>query len=95
MKKRLGFASLRASVSSLALAMGCLALAHPAAAQASAPAQPANGPVSAAPAADQGGGQPEVTVTAERRTVSLQTAPVAAAVVSGHQLTQRGIYTVD
>ena len=96
MMKRLGSARLRASVSSVALAMGCVALAHPAAAQTSAPTtQPANPPAPGAAASDQSGGQPEVTVTAERRTVNLQNAPVAAAVVSGHQLAVRGIYTVD
>jgi iron complex outermembrane receptor protein len=88
MNKRLGSASPRASVSSLALAAGWLLAAHPAAAQATAPAQPAG-----AAAADNG--NPIVMVTAERRTVNLQRAPVAAAVVSGAQLAQRAIYTVD
>ncbi|MFI4974116.1 MAG: TonB-dependent receptor [Caulobacterales bacterium] len=36
-----------------------------------------------------------VTITAERRTVNLQTAPVPATVISGDQLTQKGVYTVD
>ena len=36
-----------------------------------------------------------VTVTAERRSTNLQAAPVAATVVSGVQLQQRGVYTVD
>jgi iron complex outermembrane receptor protein len=90
MNKRLGSAPLRASVSSLALAATWLLVVHPAMAQSAVPAQPP-----AQPAADQAGGEPVVTVTAERRRVNLQAAPVAAAVISGAQLQQRGIYNVD
>ncbi|HUZ12593.1 MAG TPA: TonB-dependent receptor [Caulobacteraceae bacterium] len=36
-----------------------------------------------------------VTITAERRSVNLQTAPVVASVISGAQLTTEGIQTVD
>jgi iron complex outermembrane recepter protein len=36
-----------------------------------------------------------VVITAERRTVNLQKAPVAATVLSGVQLEQRGVYNVD
>jgi iron complex outermembrane receptor protein len=86
MNRRLGSTPLRASVSGLALAATWLLVAHPAAAQTTQPA-------AAAPADE--GGQPVVTVTAERRTVNLQAAPVAASVASGLQLQQRGVYTVD
>jgi iron complex outermembrane receptor protein len=37
----------------------------------------------------------EVVVTAERRTINLQKAPVAASVLSGSDLAQKGIVTVD
>jgi iron complex outermembrane receptor protein len=38
---------------------------------------------------------PPVTITAERRTINLQTAPLAATVISGEQLKAEGITTVD
>ncbi len=38
---------------------------------------------------------PPVTITAERRTINLQTAPLAATVISGSQLKVEGITTVD
>jgi iron complex outermembrane receptor protein len=84
MTSRLGSAFARASVSSLALAAAWLIAAHPAAAQTAAAAKPADD-----------GGEPVVTVTAERRKINLQTAPLAATVVSGAQLQQKGIQTVD
>jgi iron complex outermembrane receptor protein len=37
----------------------------------------------------------EIVVTAERRTENLQTAPIAATVLSGQDLTNRGVTTVD
>jgi iron complex outermembrane receptor protein len=37
----------------------------------------------------------EVVVTAERRTVNLQTAAVAASVLTGSDLTRKGVFTVD
>jgi iron complex outermembrane receptor protein len=90
MTRRFGSTSpLRASVSSAALAAAWLLAAHPAAAQASAQA-----PAAAAKPTDDGD-QPVVTVTAERRKINLQTAPLAATVVAGAQLQQRGIETVD
>jgi iron complex outermembrane receptor protein len=38
---------------------------------------------------------PPVTITAERRTINLQTAPLAATVISGSQLKVEGITTID
>jgi iron complex outermembrane receptor protein len=78
---------LRGSASGLALGIGLMAFAH-AQAQTNGNAPPAN-------AQGQNNGAPVVTVTAERRTVNLQTAPIAATVLSGGQLTQRGVYNID
>ena len=82
---------LHASASSFALVLGAVTLGQAAHAQTGANPQPANGQA----AATANGGAPVVTVTAERRAVNLQTAPIAATVLSGGQLAQRGVYNVD
>jgi iron complex outermembrane receptor protein len=63
------------------------------------------GAVTTARAADPSTNQPTttaatstvapVTITAERRVINLQAAPLAATVLNGDQLQQRGIYNVD
>ncbi len=78
---------LRGSASVLGLGIGLLSFAQ-AQAQTNGAAQPAN-------AQAQTSGAPVVTVTAERRAVNLQTAPIAATVLSGNQLVQRGVYNID
>ncbi|HLI65346.1 MAG TPA: TonB-dependent receptor [Caulobacteraceae bacterium] len=87
MTGRIGLARLGASASGLALATAFAAIAHPAAAQTQSQPTPA--------AATTSSSSPEVTVTAERRTVNLQTAPLAATVLSGAQLQKMGVYNVD
>ncbi|HLK23938.1 MAG TPA: TonB-dependent receptor [Caulobacteraceae bacterium] len=81
-------ARLHGSASGLALALGLAAFAPAALAQTNGNPPPAN-------AQPQSGGAPAVVVTAERRVVNLQAAPIAATVVSGRQLQQRGVYNVD
>jgi iron complex outermembrane recepter protein len=85
--------ALRVTVSASALAAAAAAFSLAGAAQ----AQTANNPPPAqgtAAAAAQGA-PPVVTVTAERRTVNLQTAPIPATVLAGNQLQDNGIYTLD
>ena len=48
-----------------------------------------------APASDQASQLEEVVVTAERRTTNLQTTAVAAAVLSGEQLQDRGVSNIE
>ena len=85
MTRRFRSTWLRASASSLALATGLLVLAHPAAAQTTATTQ----------TADQNSSAPVVTISAERRTVNLQSAPVAATVIGGAKLQDIGLNSLD
>lgn len=71
---------LTVSAGALAAALGWTALAHAADAAADQPQATALAPV---------------TITAERRTLNLQTAPVAASVIAGSQLETEGIQTLD
>jgi iron complex outermembrane receptor protein len=74
----------------LSASVFALAWCGAAAAQTAAPA------TSRAPAASNGsGGVQEVVVTADRRTTNLQKTAVAATVLSGADLTRKGIVTVD
>ena len=78
-----------ASVSALALSASAAALCLAIGASTTARAQAVTTtPAVEAPSAI-------VVITAERRTVNLQKAPVAATVLSGAQLEQRGVYNVD
>jgi iron complex outermembrane receptor protein len=79
------------SASALAAAAAAFSVAGAAAAQ-TAPPPPASGQAAATAAQ---GAPPVVTVTAERRTVNLQTAPIPATVLAGNQLQDNGIYTLD
>ncbi len=78
---------LTASALALAAPLTIAGLAHAADAAATADAT--------APIATAVGTVPPVTITAERRTINLQTAPLAATVISGSQLKVEGITTVD
>ena len=84
MTRRFGSAWLHASASGLAFAAACLATAHTAAAQ-----------TTSQTAQQQSNKGADVVITAERRRINLQVAPVAAVVATGHQLQQRGVYNVD
>jgi iron complex outermembrane recepter protein len=84
MTRRFGSVWLHASASGLALAAACLATAHTAAAQ-----------TTSQTAQQQSNKGADVVITAERRSINLQVAPVAAVVATGHQLQQRGVYNVD
>jgi len=78
---------LQRAVSATALLFG-LSVAGAAGAQ---QAPPPNGAPKGPSASTVG----EVVITAERRVVSLQRAPVSATVVSGAELQQKGVYDVD
>jgi iron complex outermembrane recepter protein len=82
----------RLTVSALALTapIAFAGLAH--AADATAAASDTSAPISTAEVV---GTVPPVTITAERRTINLQTAPLAATVISGVQLKAEGINTID
>jgi iron complex outermembrane recepter protein len=86
--------ALRLTVSALALTapLAVAGLAHAADADSTAAAADATAPVATAPVV---GTVPPVTITAERRTINLQTAPLAATVISGSQMKAEGINTVD
>jgi iron complex outermembrane receptor protein len=79
--------ALRLTVSATAMvaALTATSLARAADADSTAPAAAPSDNNSVAP----------VTITAERRTVNLQTAPVAASVISGAQLQDNGINSLD
>ena len=78
---------LTASASALVLALGMGSLAHAGDSDVTADA----------PQTTAGGDSttPQVTITAERRTVNLQAAPLAATVIGGDQLQERGINGLD
>src|SRR6185312_2169681 len=79
------------SASALAFAWGGAATAQTAAAASSAPshARPESS------GSESSGTVQELVVTAERREVSLQKAPVAATVLTGQDLVKKGVFTVD
>jgi iron complex outermembrane recepter protein len=81
---------LTASALALTAPLAFAGLAH--AADATATAADTSAPISTAEVV---GTVPPVTITAERRTINLQTAPLAATVISGSQLKVEGITTVD
>jgi iron complex outermembrane receptor protein len=76
---------LRGTVSSLALGLAVVSVGSPARAADAAPPT----------AASTGATLSEVVVTAERRTVNLQTAPITATVISGDLLKNKNIFSVD
>jgi len=78
-------------IHALWLSASVLALGWSGAAAAQTTPTPAN-PSNPAAAEDQDG---EIVVTAERRSENLQTAPLAATVLTGDDLTNRGVTTVD
>ena len=80
-------------VSTSVLALLCASAAH---AQDSRPTQngsAAPGQTQSAPA--EPASSDDIVVTAERRTTSLQRTPIAATVLTGAELTARGVTTVD
>jgi iron complex outermembrane receptor protein len=83
--------ALRRAVSACALtaSLSIAGLAHAAYADAA-----ADQPQATAPASADSTVAP-VTITAERRTVNVQNAPVAASVIAGAQLQNEGIETLD
>ena len=77
----------RLTASALAFVWGVAAAAQP-----SQPTQPAPGAASAQPGEDDSG---EIVITAQRRPERLQTTPISASVISGNELTNRNIVSVD
>src|SRR3954471_3834564 len=83
------------------LFLGASALAFAAQAPAEAQSAPPAAPQQAGQAgssdttADSDAGSPEIVVTAERRSENLMRTPVAASVISGNELSSKGVSTVD
>lgn len=74
------------SASAVALSWGITAFAQ---------APSAEAPAAAAATEQEGDASEEVVVTAERRSTSLQRTPIAASVLTGEDLANRGVTTID